>query len=94
MIGDNSPFKEASYIKLDKSWAYENAKTEMTETDEEDGVTTEYKTGEFGYYKIVTVIENGIKTTTTYTDLQIWLTVLVGILYLKLLIWRLLKNDC
>jgi len=70
VIGDNSPFKEASYIKLDKSWSYTNVKTEMTETDEENSVSTVYKTGEFGYYKIVTVVENGIKTTTTYTLTQ------------------------
>ena len=71
VIGENSPFKEASYIKLDKSWSYTNTTTEMTEVPgEEDSTTTEYKTGDFGYYKIVTVVKDGVKTTTTYTLTQ------------------------
>lgn len=71
VIGDNSPFKEASYIKLDKSWAYSNVSVETTDAPgEEDAVATEYKLLDNSYNKVVTVIKDGKKTVYTYALTQ------------------------
>ncbi len=70
-IDGAAPFKESSYIKLDKSWGYSNiSRSEPEATTEPDGITTEYMRKKDAYYKVVTVIENGFKTVTTYTMTQ------------------------
>ena len=61
------PFDEASYISLSKSWGYTNITTaDPVPTDEPDGATTVYEQKSDGYYKISTVIKDGMKTVTTY----------------------------
>ncbi len=61
------PFDEASYISLSKTWGYTNIITaDPVPTDEPDGATTVYEQKSDGYYKISTVIKDGMKTVTTY----------------------------
>ena len=61
-----APFSESSYISLTKYWTYDNISTVTEDTTDADGTDTIYDTREDGYYKIVTVVKGGKKTTTTY----------------------------
>ena len=73
LIDGVAPFKEATYLKLDKSWAYTNVGEPVVESvpaGTPNSVSTEYITKSDGYYKVVTVVENGKKTTTSYTIIQ------------------------
>jgi hypothetical protein len=67
LIDGHAPFDEASYITLDKSWCYDNVEVSEPEaTEEEDGVKTTYELRKDGYYKVVSVVKNGIKNKTSY----------------------------
>ena len=70
-IDGAAPFDESSYISLDKTWKYTNISTsDPVATTEPDGMETKYVQDNTGYYKVVTVVENGLKTVTTYTMSQ------------------------
>ena len=67
------PFNEASVVNFNKNWVYMNS--EIVEngvpTDEADDYRVEYKLNDDeGYVKIVTAIEDGLKTVTRYTISQ------------------------
>ena len=66
-IDGKMPFKEASYITLNKSWRYENLTvSDPVATDKEDGTTTRYELRKDGYYKIVETVKDGMMTETSY----------------------------
>ena len=71
-IDGKAPFDEASYIKLDKSWSFDQVTVlEETESDKEDGVYITYdNTGKYfdddSYYKIVETVKNGKSVKTVY----------------------------
>lgn len=66
-INGETPFAEVSNIRFDKSWDYTNITVEgPVATSEPDGSTTEYELRDDEYCKIVTVIDGGYKTVTTY----------------------------
>ena len=70
-IGGRAPFEEASRITLDKDWSYSNiVVSEPVATDEADGTSTVYELRDDDYCKVVTVIEGGMKTVTTYVMSQ------------------------
>ena len=71
IVDNRAPFEEASRITFDKSWAYNNIKvSDPVATDEADGITTVYELLDDAYCKVVTVVENGMKTVTTYVMSQ------------------------
>ena len=66
-IDGKAPFDESRNITLDKSWEYTNYTVEgPVATSEPDGYSANYELRDDGYYKIVTVIEGGQKTVTSY----------------------------
>ena len=67
LIDGKAPFDESSYITLNKTWIYQNVdETEPVATTDPDGVSTKYELRKDGYYKVVTVVESGMKTEKSY----------------------------
>ena len=67
LIDGVAPFKEASYLTLNKSWVFDYMSTsDPVDTTEKDSTTTTYEHSEDGYFKYVTAIKDGKKTVTTY----------------------------
>ena len=67
LIDGRAPFKEASYITLNKDWTFNFLEKETFATDEPDGTTYSYdEEREDGYYRIVTQVKDGVKTVSTY----------------------------
>lgn len=68
LIDGTVPFKESSYITLNKSWAFDYIETTVEDTDEPDSVETYYDSeSDDGYFRYVTVIKDGKKITKKYT---------------------------
>ena len=75
LIDGKIPFDEVSTLKLNKNWVYKNV--EVSEPESVPGAADSYdvdyvrepatKDDTGSYKKIVTVVENGVKTVTTYT---------------------------
>ena len=73
-IDGKVPFDEVSSIKLDKEWVYSNVETVVTDYEGDPNhysydVSYEHRPdggSDGGSYKIVTVVENGKKTVSTY----------------------------
>ena len=81
LIDGRAPFKEASNITFDKSWTFDYSTTvkESEPTNMPDGEWITYETrnsfkgkeiDKNGYFKIVTVVKNGMKTVTEYKIAQ------------------------
>lgn len=74
LIDGKAPFDEARYIKLDKTWAYNNITTldpVPAEAGDVEGTTVTYEkngtyNGNDAYYKVVTTVKDGYKTVTLY----------------------------
>ena len=67
LIDGRAPFKQASYITLNKTWAFDFVTSTVTDTDEPDSAATSYdEERSDGYYRFVTVIKDGKKTVSTY----------------------------
>ncbi len=76
LIDGSIPFSEAGTLEFSKAWEYNDVvNVETSDTDEEDSYSVSYQhiaTGkekdgeEAGYYKVVTVVEDGKKTVTTH----------------------------
>ncbi len=67
LIDGTVPFKEVSSITFDKDWLYSEKISEVvTDTDAADTYYISYETKDDGYYKIVTSVEAGKQTVTTY----------------------------
>ncbi len=73
LIDGKVPFAEVASLSLKKTWAFDNVTVETTDADPaEKSYNVEYPPiADTGVYKkIVTVVENGKKTVTTYTLTQ------------------------
>ncbi len=67
LIDGRTPFKEASYITLNKSWSFDFVSVDEYYTDDPDGTTYSYdEDASDGYYRYVISVEKGIKTVKTY----------------------------
>ncbi len=69
LIDGKPPFDEASYIKLNKFWEFNNyVVSDPVPTDREDGVTVKYDyKNKDGYLKIEETVKDGMLTVKTYT---------------------------
>ncbi len=72
-IDDKIPFNEVSSVKFNKNWEYDNISVETYDAPgEEDSVNTKYElrnqegSTKLGYYKIVEIVKDGVKTVKTY----------------------------
>ena len=59
-------FTESSTISLSKHWTYDNISETSEKTTDADMENTIYETRDDGYYKIVTIVKDGVKTVRTY----------------------------
>ena len=67
LIDGRAPFKESSFIALNKSWGFNFVEEERFKTDAPDGTSVVYdEERDDGYYRIVTKVKDGIETVTTY----------------------------
>ena len=76
LINGTAPFKEASYITFDKTWAFnygdDTAKDVVVEENSvmPDGQWVTYETRNDGYFKVITTVKDGVKYRREYKITQ------------------------
>ncbi len=73
LIDGKVPFDEVASISLKKNWTYDYVSTKTEDAKgEDDSYDVDYLWGDDhdAYYKVVTVVKDGVKTITTYTMSQ------------------------